>query len=209
MSHISSIGAALFTNLAVSGLVTSNVAANLSPANISAIVNAASDAARQTALAAYFVTTTSIRQYTLLNNVRDFPAVGTPSNIVNVPVYGQKQSQTIGGQSDAPQIELTINYVPADWAKGASGTALGNMVGDGLARVWRFSLLNADPSVTATASLSKYDSATGGFGTTENTQYYWIGKLESLLVTPSLTDATTATVGFSVQSDFYGAYTTA
>jgi hypothetical protein len=203
MAHISSIGAAMFTDLSViTGTVTSGKAesAPTQPATKDA-----------TGFQALFVTATSISKYAKVSNVREFPAIGTPANIVSVPVYGQKQGQSIGGQSDAPSLEITINYVPSDWAKGTSGStpesSLANMVGDGVSRVWRFTLLNADSTATAGASLGKYDSIVGGLGTVQNSQYYFFGKLESLLVTPSLTDATTATIAISVQSDFYGAYT--
>jgi hypothetical protein len=86
-------------------------------------------------------------------------------------------------------------------------SSLANMVGDGISRVWRFTLLNSDSTAVAGAALGKYDSIATGLGTVANSQYYFFGKLESLLVTPSLTDATTATIAISVQSDFYGAYT--
>jgi hypothetical protein len=41
----------------------------------------------------------------------------------------------------------------------------------------------------------------------QNSQYYWVGKLEALQVTPGLTDATTATITITMQSEFFGAYT--
>lgn len=203
MAHISSIGAAMFTDLSV---ITGTVVAG--KAEVSPTQPATKDA---TGFQALFTTVTSVSKYAKINNVREFPAIGTPANIVSVPVYGQKQGQSIGGQADAPSLEITINYVPSDWAKGTAGTtpvsSLANMVGDGISRVWRFTLMNADSTATVTASLGAYDSVVGGLGTTQNSQYYFFGKLESLLVTPSLTDATTATIAISVQSDFYGAYT--
>jgi hypothetical protein len=81
------------------------------------------------------------------------------------------------------------------------------MVGDGVKRVWRLTLMTAPLSVTGTSTLGAYDSVAGGLGSKENTQFYFHGKLESMLITPSLTDGTTATLSFSIQSDFYGAYT--
>jgi hypothetical protein len=209
MAHVSSISAAMFSGMAMSGLVTTGNAASLSSANVAAIVGAATDTARQTAAQAYFNTLTSVRQYSLFPNVRSFPAIGAPSNVVNVPVFGQKTAQTISGQANPPALDVSVNYTATDWLKGTTGTGLGNAVGDGLQRLFRFTLLAADPVVTTSATLSKFDSAAGGFGTAENSQYFWVGKLESLLVTPSLTDATTATCSMSIQSDFYGPYTSA
>jgi hypothetical protein len=203
MAHISSIGAAMFTDLSV---ITGTVIAG--KAETSPTQPATKDA---TGFQSLFTTATSVSKYAKINNVREFPAIGAPANIVSVPVYGQKQGQSIGGQADAPSLEITINFVASEWAKGNTGTtpasALANMVGDGISRVWRFTLMNADSTATVTASLGQYDSVAGGLGTTQNSQYYFFGKLESLLVTPSLTDATTATLAISVQSDFYGAYT--
>jgi hypothetical protein len=46
-----------------------------------------------------------------------------------------------------------------------------------------------------------------GLGTVQNSQYYWIGKMDALQVTPQLTDANTATVTITIQSAFFGAYT--
>jgi hypothetical protein len=123
-----------------------------------------------------------------------------------VPVFGQSQSQQVQGQSDAPNLEVTVNYVPSDWA---STTLLGQAVADGVTHAFRFTLLNAEPpgysSVAASTALGG-DTSDGT--ATKNTQFFWLGKIEALLVNPQLTDANTATLTLSIQSDFYGAYTT-
>lgn len=142
-------------------------------------------------------------------NIRDMPAFGTPANIVKVPVYGQAQTQSIGAQSDAPDLELTINFVPDDWAKNGNSFAtsgtLGDAVADGIAKVFQFALLPAKPPALTTA-------LTAGVGGTlaapvPNALIYFVGKMESLLITPARDDASTATVALSIQSDFYGPYT--
>lgn len=215
MAHLNSISAAMFTDLAFA--FTANTGGIATAAAPSALTQAGFDA--------LFVTASSAPKYLRIQNVRSFPAVGAPANIVNVPVFGQRQSQTIGGQSDAPSLEVTINYVPSDWIKGTTastfnadgsvlsrGTELGNMVGDGVIRAWRLALLSTAPNgATNGASLSQYDSKVTGIGanSVQNSIFYWNGKLESMLITPSLTDATTATLAFSIQSDFYGPYTAA
>ena len=127
--------------------------------------------------------------------------MGTSPNIVNVPTYGQKSSQQIQGQSDAPNLEITLNYVAKDW--GAS-TKLGALVGSGKTVAFRFALLNTEPTG---AGDTKYASVTAGLGTVENAIWYWYGKIEALLVNPQLTDANTATLTLTCQSPFYGAYT--
>lgn len=181
MAHISSIGAGLFSDLAVT------VAATALPAT----PNASNFAAEFGTIATDFVRIT---------DVREFPSLGTPPNIVNVPVYGQRISSQIQGQADAPTLEITLNFIPSLWA---SGTTLGDMVGDSDVRLFRFALLNDQPA--------GYSSTTGatGLGSTANSVWYWAGRIEALQINPQLTDANTATLTLSIQSDFYGAYTVA
>ena len=195
MAHIASIGAGMFSDMAVATPAT-----DLTQSTLSALDTAAE-------FQALFATeiqtnggTKAAGSFVRMKNVREFPSMGTPPNIVNVPVYGSKTSQQIQGQSDAPSIELTVNYVPADWA---SGTILGNMVGDGKQYVFRFALLNAQPLSYASVS----GTPASGIGSVQNSQYYWVGKVEALQVNPQLTDANTATITISIQSQFFGAYT--
>ncbi len=194
MSHITSIGAGMFSDMAVAVPTTQLTSAQL----------AALDTA--TEFQALFADeiqsvggTKATGTFVRIKNVREFPSMGTPPNIVNVPVYGSKTSQQIQGQADAPSIELTINYVPADWAV---GTILGDAVGDGKQYVFRFVLMNAEP-----VAYSSEATPTSGIGSVANSQYYWIGKIEALQVNPQLTDANTATVTVSIQSEFFGAFT--
>ena len=213
MAHINSIGAAMFTDLSVAiGTTASGIAGNPQPATL--------DKAGFDAL--FTTTSATALKYLQLANVREFPAFGAQPNLVKVPVYGQKQTQTIGGQSDAPDFSVTINYVPVDWAAGSTsttwaanvvatkGSEFANMVGDGKSRAWRLALLMAKPTgATIGPAQSQWDSNAGGLGSnsTQNSYFYFMGKLESLLITPSLTDAVQATLAFSIQSDIYGAYT--
>lgn len=195
MAHISSIGAGLFSDLSIAAPAAAPAFSTLD----TAIEFNALFATEIASTGGVKAANTFVR----VANVREFPSMGTPPNIVNVPTYGQKSSQQIQGQSDAPSLEITINYIPADWA---AGTILGDMVGSGSLSVFRFSLLNAEPSGTGD---TKYASTNAGIGTVQNSIYYWIGKVEAMLVNPQLTDANTATVTMSIQSKFFGAYTTA
>jgi hypothetical protein len=151
----------------------------------------------------------TVADFVEIKNIRDMPSFGTPANIVKVPVYGQAQTQSIGAQSDAPDLELTINYIPSEWAKASASFAttgtLGDAVGDGIAKVFQFALLPAKAPALTTA-------LTAGVGGTlaspvPNALIYFVGKIESILVNPSRDDASTATVALSIQSDFYGPYT--
>ena len=115
-------------------------------------------------------------------NVRDFPAFGTPANIVNVPVYGQAVSSQISGQADAPTLELTLNYVPAD------AVALEALVNDGNIYLFQIDLRNSEMA----------DS--------NNATFYVKGSFASLLITPNLTDSTQATLSLTTVSDYTGPF---
>ena len=193
MAHISSIGAGMFSDLAIA-------AASADPTFSTLDTQAEFDALFATEINSAGGTKAT-NTFVRVSNVREFPSMGTPPNIVNVPVYGQKSSQQIQGQSDAPNLEITVNYIPADWA---AGTILGDMVGNGKLAVFRFALLNSEPTGNGA---TKYASTVAGIGTVQNSVYYWIGKAEAMLVNPQLTDANTATITLSIQSKFYGAYT--
>lgn len=191
MAHISSIGAGLFSDLSVHNYATtdfSNATLWDSDAEFKVLFATETD-------------TPGATTFSRISSVREFPSMGTPPNIVQVPMYGQKTSSQIQGQADAPTMEVTLNFVPSKWA---SGTVLGDMVGDGKVKAFRFALLNSEPTPTDN---TKYASTVGGLGTVQNSVYYWLGKIEALLVNPQLTDANTATLTISIQSKVYGAYT--
>jgi hypothetical protein len=189
MAHISSIGAGLFSDLSVA----------VGTATVPVTYDSTGFAALFTSLDASPLSTPVAGGFVRITNVRDFPEMGTPPNIVKVPVYGQKQSKTIQGQADAPQLQINLNFVASDWDR---TTGYGAMVGDGVTRAFRFSLLGADPGAGAT-----WASSAVGYGSKEHTVYYWVGKMEAILVKPTLTDAITATLTLSISSDFYGAFT--
>jgi len=195
MAHINSIGAAMFSDLSIAMPASAPTFSTLDTAvEFQALFASQIESVGGTKAANTFVR---------IKSVRSFPAMGTPANIVKVPTYGSKTSSTIQGQADAPQLEIDLNFISAEWTKDA-GNLLGNAVGDGNQYVFRFTLLNAEPTGTTD---TKYASTVAGVGTVQNSQYYWIGKLEALMVTPSLTDATLGKITMSIQSPFYGAYT--
>jgi len=188
MAHITSIGAGMFSDMAVANAA---MPTTISGTNLTALFASAPVASSATALAS--------SEWVRIPNVREFPSMGTPPNIVNVPIYGQAMSQQVQGQADAPSLELTINFIPSEWA---DGTVLRSLVGDGKIYVFRFSLLNSRPT-----GADGYQSVTTGLGSVQNSQYFWAGKVEALLVNPQLTDANTASLTLSQQSEFFGAFT--
>jgi len=198
MAHISAIGAGLFSDLSIhvpSTLLTAGALAALTTAGaFNALFTTSIDSVGGTSGSSTFVR---------VRNVREYPQIGTPANVVNVPAYGQKTSSQIQGQADAPSLEVTLNYVPSEWGSGTS--ILGGLVGNGNQYVFRFALLNSEPTGTTVAT--KYASSVAGLGSVQNSVYYWVGKVEALLANPQLTDANQATLTMTLQGDFYGAYT--
>jgi len=173
MAHISSLGAGIYSYLDIySGTSTPS-------------------AETATGYAALFATANSA-DISRMPSVREFPSIGTPANIVNVPVYGQATSSQIQGQADAPSLEVTVNYVPSDMA------AFHDLVGE---QVY-FRFMMADEAITLSDSIASTIAA-------GNTEFYFKGKIEAILVNPQLTDANTATVTLSAQTDFFGPATVA
>ena len=177
MAHISSLGAGIYTYLDI----------------FTGTIPAGTDTSAE--FAALFVggtPGTADATHVRMPSVREFPSVGTPANIVNVPVYGQATSSQVQGQADAPNLEVTVNYVADDM------TALHALIGQQVA--FRFLM---------TASACTQDEGAGTTLAKDNTEFYFLGKIEAILVNPALTDATTATVTLSAQTDFVGPATIA
>jgi hypothetical protein len=172
MAHISSLGAGIFTYLDM----------------FKGTIPSGTDTTAE--MAALFVGTvdgTADADHVRMPSVREFPSIGTPANIVNVPVYGQVTSSQVQGQADSPTLEITVNYVAEDMAP------IHALIGTNA--VFRFMMTGSSCSENegASATLAK-----------DNTEFYFLGKIEAILVNPALTDATTATVTLSAQSDFFG-----
>lgn len=191
MTFIASIGAAIFSDLSVYNGTVTDFSGMDTQAEFDALFGTES-------------ATPGAATFQRIPNVREYPPMGTPANIVNVPVYGQRTSKQIQAQADAPQFDLSVNYVAAEWQSGAG--KIGSMINDGKLHPFRFTLLNVEPTGTGA---TKYASSAAGIGTVENSVFYFIGKIEAKLVTPSLSDASTATVTITIQSPFYGEFTIA
>jgi hypothetical protein len=176
MAHISTLDSGIYTYMDmytgdISGLPAAPAASDF--AALYAGVGAAADTVR-------------------MPSVREFPAVGNVANITAVPVYGQKQSSQVNGQSDAPNMDVTVNYVAADMV------AIEDLKGQQV--VFRFMMANQAVTVAQGAAATI---------AAENTEFYFVGKIEAINVTPSLTDSNTAVVNLSVQGDFVGPATVA
>jgi hypothetical protein len=196
MAHISTLGAARFTDLSVTTATVTEATFITFDEN--------SD------VSSYFDGAPNTGEYQRITNIKEFPAIGIPANVVKVPEYGSKTSKQIQGQADSPTMEITLNYIPSYWADGYLGGAAtvansgspsvaAPQVADGKLRLFRFTLLDKEPA--------GYNATTNSIATSENSSYYFLGKIEALEVTPSLTDAMTAKLTITVQSSIKGAWT--
>ena len=137
---------------------------------------------------------TTMGDVSVVNNLREFPSLGTPANIVNVPVYGQTTSIQVQGQADLPSFEFTLNYVPADHA------ALQSAVGLTDNQLYRLRLTNGN-NVPAQGAQAAYTAVSE---LAEHSDFYFLGYVASFEVTPSLSDAMQATMSLAVQSAIVG-----
>ena len=117
---------------------------------------------------------------TEVTNIREFPSFGKPANIVNVQNFGQSVSSQIQGQSDAPTLEFTLNYVPS------VHNPLQALVQDGLTYVFQLDVKNAS--------------------TGDNAAFYVKGQIASFEVGPNLTDSNQATLTLSTSTDYTGPF---
>jgi len=188
MAHISSIGASKFTTLDYVVNTANNAAS--AAADLHGLF-----ADNSTAILATATQTdeTVVSGVSHVGNIREFPSLGTPANIVNVPVYGQSTSSQVSGQSDAPSLEFTVNYVPADHAEL-------DVLRKSAARLC-FRVRIADADITTDAA---------GILTADNADkfadFYFFGTVASFEISPSLSDSLQATIAVTIEGDFNGPF---
>lgn len=179
MAHINDISAVKFTTLSyATGTVTRST-------------NQDSEA---TAFRTAFATAANV---TDVGDIREFPSLGTPANVVNVPNYGSSISSQVAGQADAPSIEFTLNYDPTNHAN------VDVLRRNATSVNWRVRLTDVDGlTVSPTTGLP-----------TDNTQlyddFYFVGQVASFEVQPSLSDAMQATFAVTISGDFAGPFSAA
>jgi hypothetical protein len=174
MAHISSLNSSVYTTLRIVSMTNGTDVAR--PANAAGWYDTFDGSTLTGA------TTSNI------GNVREFPSMGTPANIVNVPVYGQATSSQISGQADAPTLEFTLNYVPTDHYSIEELRQSGQKV------AFRVRLA---PSEAGMAD---------GDDSVANADFCFIGSIASFEITPSLSDSMQATVSVAIDGDFEGPF---
>jgi hypothetical protein len=197
MPHINSLGAGIYSDISFctetwAGIPGTGVAADWQGLFATALTLGVAEGA-------------PAGEFRRITNIREMPQMGTPPNIVNVPNYGYKTSRQVQGQADAPTFEVQLNFIPNDWQNAAG--YLGYYVGNSNIYAFRFTLLNAEPAGYASTQAGLGTAKGGSAGSGYNTQYYFGGKLEALQINPQLTDASTATLTISIQTDLYGPFT--
>ena len=207
MAHIASIGAGLFSTIMICRATTAaNVdlvsrAGDFTEANWNTIFSD-HDIASPVAIPASGNPTA--QPFEIITNLREIPAFGTPANIVNVPVYGQSTSSQIQAQADAPSLEVTLNYVPSLWS-GTSSGSLNQLLNDRTQVLIGITLTNNQ--IDGSGDALAYERTSTGIGTVENSATFFVGRMEALQITPSLSDTNQATLTLSAQSGFFGPFT--
>jgi len=188
MAHITSIGAAKFTTLDYVPNTAND--ANSSAATLHGLFVSNS----ATILATNSATDETVEAAVVhVGDIREFPTLGTPANIVNVPVYGQASSSQVVGQSDAPTLEFTLNYVPADHAQ------IDVLRRNATRLCFRVRIADADIAVDANGTMTA-DNAD------KFADFYFFGKIASFEVIPSLSDSLQATMSLAIEGDFNGPF---
>jgi hypothetical protein len=176
MPNITSIGAGMYTSLAYIDL----------PCVEGAAADATEVGKGDTAAEwiAYFEATgtpwTVGADAKAFGRIREFPNLGVPANVVNVPQYGQPVSSQITGQSDAPSMDFTFNYVPEEHK------FIAEMRESGETFLFRVRLSNAKQAVDVDGvNLPLLDDG----ALREFSDFYFFGSVASFEVVPNLTDS--------------------
>lgn len=200
MPNITSIGAGMYTSLAYVDLPV------VEGATGSAGVSVA-QGATPTEWAPEFETGNAANGFTAaaaarnIGRIREFPNLGIPANIVNVPQYGQAVSSQIAGQSDAPSMDFTFNYVPEEHAFIEAMRAGGELY------LFRVRLANArqDPSKAGNdADGVNLPSIDEDGNVTESSDFYFFGKVASFEIVPNLTDSNQLNVSMTIDGEMVG-----
>jgi len=150
--------------------------------------------------------------------IREFPNLGIPANIVNVPQYGQASSSQVVGQSDPPNLDFTFNYVPA------VHYFIDTLRASGEARLFRVRLSNGeliksvgddgindsggtDETGSGADVILPYEveSATGTLSEMrEFSDFFFFGSVASFEIVPALTDANQLNVSLTIDGQLSG-----
>jgi len=194
MPNITSIGAGMYTSLAYVDLpcVEGAGSAGVSIGKGDTPTEWIPEFETGTGLA--FTATDNARN---IGRIREFPNLGIPANIVNVPQYGQAVSSQIAGQSDAPSMDFTFNYVPEEHA------FIEDMLRGGAVYLFRVRLANAKQLT----DVDKNNLPTPNEDNTalvEASDFFFFGKVASFEIVPNLTDSNQLNVSMTIDGEMKG-----
>lgn len=226
MPNISNIGAGMYTSLAYLDIDVvdgdgagngSNVGTADGPNEICQLFEKKTNTAS---------TVGALQEWTAMANakafgrVREFPNLGIPANVVNVPQYGQATSSQISGQSDPPSMDFTFNYVPTQHA------FINALRENNSRRLFRVRLANGEQIVATgtTTTGTNVSNGTDAIGTqgvnlpketitaatttsmVEFSDFYFFGSVASFEIVPSLTDSNQLNVSLTIDGKMRGPY---
>jgi len=143
----------------------------------------------------------SLRYAKAFGRIREFPNLGIPANVVNVPQYGQGSSSQIAGQSDAPSLDFTFNYVPTDHA------FISELRESGEALLFRVRLSNAEQIEETAGLITPYEEKKGVTSTMrEFSDFYFFGSVASFEIVPNLTDSNQLNVTLTIDGEMAGPF---
>ena len=142
-----------------------------------------------------------LRDAKAFGRIREFPNLGIPANVVNVPQYGQGSSSQIAGQSDAPSLDFTFNYVPSDHG------FISDMRESGEAHLFRVRLSNAEQVEEALGLITPHEIKSGTTSDMrEFSDFYFFGSVASFEIVPNLTDSNQLNVTLTIDGEMAGPY---
>ena len=196
MPNITSIGAGMYTSLAYVDLpvVEGSGSANTTIGQGDTVTEWAPEFETGDA-ANGFTAATAARN---IGRIREFPNLGIPANIVNVPQYGQAVSSQIAGQSDAPSMDFTFNYVPTEHS------FIDAMRQGGEQYLFRVRLANAKQDVTDSGV--NVPSVDSDGNVTEASDFFFFGSVASFEIVPNLTDSNQLNVTLTIDGEMQGPY---
>jgi len=131
--------------------------------------------------------------------IREFPNLGIPANVVNVPQYGQGASSQIAGQSDAPSLDFTFNYVPEEHK------FISLLREGGENRLFRIRLSNAQQVEDTAGVILPYETVQGsGSDMREFSDFFLFGSVASFEIVPNLTDSNQLNVTLTIDGEMRG-----
>jgi hypothetical protein len=204
MPNISSIGAGIYTSLAYIDLDVQDGAGDSTHVgrgdDVSVYAGLFETRSSTSGLnAGDKVTWTKGTDAAAFGRIREFPNLGIPANVVNVPQYGQGASSQIAGQSDAPSLDFTFNYVPTEHA------FISTLRDSGENRLFRIRLSNAQQVEDTSGVILPFETVDGaGSDMREFSDFFLFGAVASFEIVPNLTDSNQLNVTLTIDGEMRG-----